>query len=415
MTIYSQFGDEKIIQSIFERIGTTTKRCCEFGAIDGLRYSNTAQLIREQGWCGTFIESEQVEAKECRENYVGYNAEVIEAWVTAENVNSLVPANLDFLCIDIDGNDYWVWKVLESRPRVVMIEINLRKAGPDVCPYDPEFTRAPNDYTRYGASKAAMIQLGEDKDYHLAAEDQGCNLFFVGNEFEAVPERHKMGCQFHYSGGTAVFVHIPKTGGHFVERSVKLLTGKSNGPSGEKGCEQRHLLPIQMTARHEFRFSFVRHPLAWYASWYKYQMAMKRRRNLRRWKRWGDNCWHPMQGLDDCWPRDGEFETFIKLAAKRAPSFLTRLTEWYLGPPGWQTVDFVGQAETLLEDMLTVFDRLGMQADRERLRAIGRPNASDWREPVWTPFLEEIILGGEREYLGRYYKHDPRTRKRGNY
>src|SRR5207237_624454 len=34
--------------------------------------------------------------------------------VTAENVNDVVPRDAGLLSIDIDGNDYWVWKALEA-------------------------------------------------------------------------------------------------------------------------------------------------------------------------------------------------------------------------------------------------------------------------------------------------------------
>ena len=46
---------------------------------------------------------------------------VNEAFVAAENINALleqggVTGEIDFLSIDIDNNDYWVWKAISGDP-----------------------------------------------------------------------------------------------------------------------------------------------------------------------------------------------------------------------------------------------------------------------------------------------------------
>jgi hypothetical protein len=102
--------------------------------------------------------------------------------VTRDNVSELVGTDaLDVLSLDIDGNDYWVWQALDSvAPRVVIIEYNA-KLDPTkalVQPYDPQWIWQEDD--AFGASRAAMVRLGNAKGYRLVyAESTGANLFFV--------------------------------------------------------------------------------------------------------------------------------------------------------------------------------------------------------------------------------------------
>jgi hypothetical protein len=85
-------------------------------------------------------------------------------------------SNLDFLCIDIDGSDYWLLHdVLASpafRPRVICIEFN--PTMPDDLVYIPP----RSDTVRHGASLAALVELAETFGYTLV-ETTLFNAFFV--------------------------------------------------------------------------------------------------------------------------------------------------------------------------------------------------------------------------------------------
>jgi hypothetical protein len=105
-------------------IGTTNKYFVEIGG--GSANDNTMNLRTEKNWKGLLFNSGgyymQGEATK--------NMTRIE-WVTPQNVNEKfdkynVPEEFDFLSIDIDSNDYWVWKNLDDkyRPRVVSCEFN---------------------------------------------------------------------------------------------------------------------------------------------------------------------------------------------------------------------------------------------------------------------------------------------------
>jgi hypothetical protein len=175
--IHSQCGEDGVLRRIYEVIGVTNRYYVEFGAWDGQYLSNTANLRINDGWSGLLMEGSDRADDEL----------VQREFITAENVNSLfakydVPESFDLLSIDIDGNDYWVWRAIEGyRPRVVLMEYNLFFGLDEALtmPYDASHTW---DGTTpcHGASIAALQKLGLEKGYTLVhAESWAPNAFFV--------------------------------------------------------------------------------------------------------------------------------------------------------------------------------------------------------------------------------------------
>jgi hypothetical protein len=147
--VYSQNDEDGIIHEIFERIGTTNKTFVEFGVENGLECNTHFLLL--QGWNGLWIEGSVRNYKEINEHFQRPLAKkrlvAVNSFITAENINQLIQDNgisgdIDLLSIDIDGNDYWVWKAIDCvQPRVVAIEFNAKFPPPVewVMPYDPEY------------------------------------------------------------------------------------------------------------------------------------------------------------------------------------------------------------------------------------------------------------------------------------
>ena len=172
---YSQNGEDGVLDAIFAIIGTTNRYLVEFGAADGSE-CNSRHLIEHRGWAGLRMDGREPAPR----------SDIRQAFVTAENIEELfdrfgVPEHFDLLSIDIDGNDYWVWKAIERhRPRVVVIEYNAgRPPRPAVTvPYDAAFVWDQTDW--FGASLGALSDLGWAKGYRLIAADRsGVNAFFV--------------------------------------------------------------------------------------------------------------------------------------------------------------------------------------------------------------------------------------------
>jgi len=166
-------GADGIIEAIFVEIGTTNKYFVEFGSFPCR--DNTTHLSK-MGWSGLVMDG----------NGTGV---VKKEKITAENINQLfakysVPADFDLLSIDIDSNDYWVWKaIVWYRPRVVIIEYNSHIPPNESrsVTYDPNLIWDGSDY--YGASLLALADLGTSKGYTLIGCDKiGANAYFVLTE-----------------------------------------------------------------------------------------------------------------------------------------------------------------------------------------------------------------------------------------
>ncbi|MDB4916839.1 MAG: hypothetical protein JWM95_4483 [Gemmatimonadetes bacterium] len=192
--IFSQNGEDGMIQEIFRRIGTSNRFFLEFGVGNGLE-NNTAALLL-YGWSGAWIDGDTAQIAKIRRTYaqpIGAGRLALKnAFVSAENIEQhfrdlQVPAEPDFLSIDIDGNDYWVWQAIEAyRPRVVVLEYNAHYGASLgwVQKYNPDHRWKGTSY--FGVSLKALEVLGRRKGYTLVACNFfGNNAFFVRGDLVA--------------------------------------------------------------------------------------------------------------------------------------------------------------------------------------------------------------------------------------
>ena len=194
-SIYSQEGVDGILLHIFSKIGVEQRRFVEIGCGDG-RECNTANLSLNLGWSGVLIDADKLKLTSARHFYRRMlqhkctEVQILDSHLSCENVNGVIAAaglsgGIDLLSIDIDGNDYWIWKALTVvEPRVVVVEYNA-SFGPEqtvTVPYDPNFEcfKAHPSGFYHGASLAALTKLGAAKGYALVAvESQGVNALFL--------------------------------------------------------------------------------------------------------------------------------------------------------------------------------------------------------------------------------------------
>lgn len=161
---------------------------------DGLECNSHYLLFR--GWKGLWIEGSLSEYQGILSKFgpvVSAGILSVEnSFITKENINQLLSKrgfseDIDLLSIDIDGNDYHVWKEISVVfPRVVCIEYNA-KFPPDcewIMPYFSAHIWQGND--RHGASLKALELLGREKGYQLVGTNvTGVNAFFVRQDLAA--------------------------------------------------------------------------------------------------------------------------------------------------------------------------------------------------------------------------------------
>jgi len=205
---------------------------------------------------------------------------------------------------------------------------------------------------------------------------------------------------------SAIFLHIPKTGGNWV---AEVLDDNDLvfAHFGEKHSSMEQILEFEKWFRVPykyskpnkpfFKFCFIRHPLKWYESWFNMQGALG-------WPNWGGNpdVWHPNAMLDGL--GDPDFNKFVAKVLKRRPGYVSELYGWYTIPG----IDFVGKQENLVDDLLTVLNMLNVKVDEYRIRNFKHINVSEKTDFQWDPDLKKEMERVEVAAFKRFgYETEP--------
>ncbi len=179
-SIYSQHGQDGVLEKIYELIGTTNKFFVEFGSNGKQKGGGNTAYLREFGFNGLLMDGYDAPYGE---KHIRDYPVTIE-FITAENINSLfekyaVPGEFDLLSIDIDGQDFHVWNALSDKykPRVVVIETNYEIFShiDVVQKYDVNWQW--DGTHRHGSSILALRNLGLKKGYDLVAYTGADGIF----------------------------------------------------------------------------------------------------------------------------------------------------------------------------------------------------------------------------------------------
>ncbi len=184
--VYSQTGEDGVLEKILETLPENDNWCVEFGAWDGLHLTNTRNLIESKSYSAVLIEAQKERFHDLQRNYaqrddvIALNAFV--GFTPADSLDQIlaptpIPIDFDLLSIDIDGNDYHVWKAISKyAPKVVIIEFN------PTIPTNVNFVQPADPSIKQGAGLLPLVELGKAKGYELISV-LSLNAIFVKKEY----------------------------------------------------------------------------------------------------------------------------------------------------------------------------------------------------------------------------------------
>lgn len=187
--LFTYHGEDGIILYLVQQLQHVPGLFVDIGAGNGIK-GNCTNLAVHFNWNGIFVDKSKEQLSTGKEFYQKTKTEeypkFVEAVITPSNINQVltesgIPSDIGLLSIDIDGNDYWIWKAISVvHPRIVVIEAKVEFGLRNVVvPYGENNSRE-FDIRFNGASVEALRLLGEEKGYKLVgANKQGYNLFFV--------------------------------------------------------------------------------------------------------------------------------------------------------------------------------------------------------------------------------------------
>lgn len=189
--VFSQFGDDGIIQYLIHHVKPEPQTFIEFGT-QNYRESNTRFLLMNNNWKGLIVEGDArcIEFVKQDPIYWRYDLTAVNRFIDKDNINQIFTEHgfrgeIGLLSIDIDGNDYWVWESIDSvNPAIVIVEYNsvFGRDRAITVPYDAGFHRTRAHYSNlfWGCSLKALCLLAAKKGYvFVGTNSNGNNAHFV--------------------------------------------------------------------------------------------------------------------------------------------------------------------------------------------------------------------------------------------
>lgn len=195
--VFSQWGEDGIIQYLISKIDIPNKVFVEFG-VENYLESNTRFLMMNDNWSGLVIDGSKSNIKFIQSDDIYWRHELtaVESFITKDNINHLISSNvkvkdIGILSVDIDGNDYWVYEAIDVvNPRILICEYNniFGAEHAITVPYNPSFVRRNAHYSDlyFGASLKAFYNIAKERGYtFVGTNSAGMNAFFVRNDLAA--------------------------------------------------------------------------------------------------------------------------------------------------------------------------------------------------------------------------------------
>ncbi len=198
----------------------------------------------------------------------------------------------------------------------------------------------------------------------------------------------------------ALFLHIPKCAGSSVVNILRSVpcelhrARRRNGASDDIDMTQGPFVG-RFHKPQPFTFCFVRHPLAWYESFWKYRTRPGGpRRSIPL-----QDDWQPMRQLIAC--KADTFDEFMQNILERTPGWVSRYYEWLIGDGRF--IDMIGRVETFANDLSGALSRFGVSIAAEDIAEMPHKNVSIKSDITWDNGIRREVLAAESVAINRFH------------
>lgn len=185
--VYSQNGDDGILGALLDRLPARDNWCVEFGAWDGIYFSNTRHLIESRGYAAVLIEPDLARYADLQRNCAGrpriWTFNQFVGLTTNESLDHVlkqtpIPRDFDLLTLDIEGNDHHAWAAISAyQPKIVHLPFN------PTIPTAVDYTQPCDPSVTHGPSLKALVRLGREKGYELVCVNYNTAFFVRAVDF----------------------------------------------------------------------------------------------------------------------------------------------------------------------------------------------------------------------------------------
>ncbi len=182
---YSQSYQDVLLEQIFAQIGVrnTPPFCVEFGfndaSLTGGSGSNVANFVLHHGWQCLLLDG----------SHANPSINLHQHFLTAKNICDVfaehgVPAEPEYISIDVDSTDLWLFRALLSRYKAMIYTVEYNSCFPMECAItfpDDASERWQGD-RGYGASLKALQIVGVENGYALLWVVPPFDAVFIRND-----------------------------------------------------------------------------------------------------------------------------------------------------------------------------------------------------------------------------------------
>lgn len=180
----------------------------------------------------------------------------------------------------------------------------------------------------------------------------------------------------------SIFLHIPKTGGQWVKESLR----SSAKVVKEYKGHQYHVAHAR-DMEGMFKFTFIRHPLSWYQSYYVYASSHG----------WEEHWRIANHDLGINHLKSDNFNVFMDRVLEERPHFFSKVMNERI-----QIADYVGRQENLDSDLIKALRLADEPFDEDKICSMLRVNVSA-SVPEYSTYIRECVLKQESEFITKWY------------